>query len=165
MSIIPETVYQAVEKKLRQRGKTLRRAEEALARARARATDISAPAGAGGGGKGGMPGSRTERGALAVIRAEKRMEKALAWERIWKQMDRIFPTDTNEGYVAGMIYGNGLSQAELARISGCSRQTVKLRQDRYIIRAAFLAAQAGLIREEVMGRGQAYQTDGCAEED
>ena len=56
-------------------------------------------------------------------------------------------------------------QAELARISGCSRQTVKLRQDRYIIRAAFLAAQAGLIREEVMECGQAYQADGGAEED
>ena len=165
MTLIPDTVYQIVEKKLRQREKLLRRAEEALARARVRATDISAPTGAGSSGKGGMPGSRTERGALSVIRAEKRLEMARAWEKIWKKMDRIFPEDTNEGYVASMIYGNGLSQAELARISGCSRQTVKLRQDRYIIRAAFLAAQAGLIREEVMGHGQAYQADGGTETD
>ena len=155
MGLIPDTVYLTVEKKLRQRGKALRRAEEAVARAKARATDISAPAGAGSGGKGGTPGSRTERGALAILRAEKRL----------KQMDKIYPEDTNEGYVTSMIYGNGLSQAELARISGCSRQTVKLRQDRYIIRAAFLAAQAGLIREEVMECGQAYQADGGAEED
>ena len=165
MSLIPDTVYAIVEKKLRQREKLLQRAEEAVARARARATDISAPMGAGGGGRGGTPGNRTERGALAVIRAEKRLEKAMAWEAVWKQMDRIYPQDTNEGYVASMIYGNGLSQAELARISGCSRQTVKLRQDRFIIRAAFLAAQAGLIREEVRGRGQADQADGGTEED
>ena len=165
MSLIPDAVYQIVEKKLRQREKLLQRAEEALARARARATDISAPTGAGGGSKGGMPGSRTERGALSVIRAEKQLERARAWENVWKKMDRIYPDDTNEGYVAGMIYGNGLSQAELARISGCSRQTVKLRQDRYIIRAAFLAAQAGLIREEVMGHGQAYQADRGTETD
>lgn len=165
MGLIPDTVYLTVEKKLRQRGKALRRAEEAVARAKARATDISAPAGAGGGGKGGTPGSRTERGALAILRAEKRLERVMAWEKVWKQMDKIYPEDTNEGYVTSMIYGNGLSQAELARISGCSRQTVKLRQERYIIRAAFLAAQAGLIREEVIGRGQAYQADGGTEED
>lgn len=146
MSLIPEAVYEAVEKKLRQRDSMVRKAEEAVARARARATDISAPAGPGnGGGRGGMPGSRTERGALAVLRAEKRLERARAWENVFLQMDEIFPEDTNEGYVISMIYGNGLSQAELARISDCSRQTVKLRQDRYVIRAAFLAARAGLI--------------------
>jgi len=146
MSLIPEAVYEAVEKKLRQRDSMVRKAEEAVARARARATDISAPAGPGNGGnRGGMPGSRTERGALAVLRAEKRLEKARAWESVFLQMDEIFPEDTNEGYVISMIYGNGLSQAELARISNCSRQTVKLRQDRYVIRAAFLAARAGLI--------------------
>lgn len=165
MGLIPDTVYLTVEKKLRQREKALRRAEEAVARAKARATDISAPAGAGSGGKGGTPGSRTERGALAILRAETRLERVMAWEKVWKQMDKIYPEDTNEGYVTSMIYGNGLSQAELARISGCSRQTVKLRQDRYIIRAAFLAAQAGLIREEVMECGQAYQADGGTEED
>jgi DNA-directed RNA polymerase specialized sigma24 family protein len=165
MSLIPEAVYRAVEKKLRQRNSMIRKAEEAVARARARATDISAPVGSGIGGRGGMPGSRTERGAMAVVRAEKKLEKALAWETVFRKTDEIYPEDTNEGYVASMIYGNGLSQAELARISGCSRQTVKLRQDRYIIRAAFLAAQAGLIREEVTGRGQAYQTSGSTEED
>lgn len=148
MSLIPEAVYRAVETKLRKRGSLVRKAEEAVARARARATDISAPLGSSGGRSGGTPGSRTERGALAVLRAERRLENALAWEKVFQKMDEIFPEDTSEGYVAGMIYGNGLSQAELARISGCSRQTVKLRQDRYIVRAAFLAAQAGLIRED-----------------
>ena len=164
MSLIPEAVYEAVEKKLRQRDSMTRKAEEAVTRARARATDISAPTGAGGG-RGGMPGSRTERGALAIVRAEKRLERARAWEKVFRKMDEIYPEDTNEGYVASMIYGNGLSQAELARIGGCSRQTVKLRQDRYVIRAAFLAAQAGLIREEVKERGQTHQTDRGVEED
>ena len=152
MSVIPEVAYEAVEKKLRQRGKLIQKAEEAVARARARATDTSAPSGNAPGSKSGPPGSRVERGALNVIRAEKRLENAIKWEDVFRKMDEIFPAeDSNEGFVASMIYGNGMSQADLARFSGCSRQTVKMRQDRYVIRCAFLAAQAGLIREEVEG--------------
>ena len=150
MSVIPETVYQLVEKRLRGRGKQIRKAEEAVARARAKATDISAPRGsASGGSKGGKPESRVERGVIAIARAERRLEKIRRWENVFRKMDEIFPPESNEGYVASMIYGNGMSQADLARVSGCSRQTIKMRQDRYVIRAAFLAAQAGLIREEV----------------
>ena len=150
MSVIPEAAYEAVEKKLRQRDKLIRKAEEAVARARVRATDISAPSGNVSGSKGGTPGSRVERGAMNVIRAEKRLENARKWEAVFLKMDEIFPVeDSNEGFVASMIYGNGMSQADLARFTGCSRQTIKMRQDRYVIRCAFLAAQAGLIREEV----------------
>ena len=156
MSVIPDAVYKTVEKRLRQRGTMIRRAEEAIAQARAKATDISAPSGSGSRGNGGHAGSRTERGAIAVVRAEKRFAKALAWETVFRQMDRIYPEkESNEGFVASMIYGNGMSQADLARFCGCSRQTVRLRQDRYVIRCAFLAAQAGLIREEVMDNGNA----------
>ena len=158
MSVIPDRAYLAVERKLRQRGKLIQKAEEALLRARSRATDVSAPTGGGIAPKGGMPGSRTERGALAIIRAEKRLGTAMKWEAVFRKMDEIFPPDSsNEGFVASMIYGNGMSQADLARFSGCSRQTVKLRQDRYVIRAAFLAAQAGLIREEVRNDGYTDQ--------
>ena len=160
MNMIPEAVYRLIEKRLRQRGRMIRKAEEAVARARARATDISAPGGAAGNGpKGGKPESRVERGVIAIARAEKRLEKALKWESVFRRMDEIYPEDSNEGYVAGMIYGNGMSQAELARLSGCSRQTVKLRQDRYVIRAAFLAAAAGLIREEVKTDGETDQKE------
>lgn len=158
MSVIPEVAYQMVEKKLRQRGKLIRKAEEAVAKARAKATDTSAPSGSVGGGRGGIPGSRVERGAMSVIRAEKRLETAMKWEAVFRKMDEIFPAeDSSEGFVASMIYGNGMSQADLARFTGCSRQTVKMRQDRYVIRAAFLAAQAGLIGEEVMDDGDADQ--------
>ena len=158
MNVIPEAVYRLVEKKLRKRWTLISKAEEAVARARAKATDISAPSGEGAGGKGGgNSGSRVERGAMMIIRAEKRLEIARKWEAVFRKVDEIYPADSNEGYVAGMIYGNGMSQADLARFSGCSRQTVKLRQDRYVIRAAFLAAQAGLIREEV-------RTNGCADQ-
>lgn len=156
MGMIPEAVYQLVEKKLRQRDKLIRRARDALERAKARATDISAPSGDGPRPRGGQPGSRTERGAMALVRAEKQMETALRWDAVFRKLDEIFPeATTNEGYVGSMIYRNGMSQADLARFSGCSRQTVKLRQDRYVIRAAFLAAQAGLIREEVNRSGDA----------
>lgn len=153
MGVISEDVYQMVEKKLRQRDRMIRRAEEAVARAREKATGLSSPSGPRTGPKGGKPESRVERAALAVVRAEKRLEKAMKWEAVFRETDRIYPEDTNEGYVASMIYGNGITQAELARISGCSRHTIKLRQDRYVIRAAFLAAQAGLIREEVSDYG------------
>lgn len=160
MNMIPEVVYRAVEKKLRKRWNLIEKAEEALARAVAKATDISAPSGEGGGGqKGGIPGSRTERGAMIILRAEKRLEIAKKWENVFRKIDEIYPPDSNEGYVAGMIYGNGMSQADLARYSRCSRQTVKLRQDRYVIRTAFLAAQAGLIREEVRTDGDTDQKE------
>ena len=161
MNVIPEAVYRLVEKKLRKRWTLISKAEEAVARARAKATDISAPSGDGSGaGKGGgSGGSRTERGAMMIIRAEKRLEAARKWEAVFRKVDEIYPADSNEGYVAGMIYGNGMSQADLARYSGCSRQTVKLRQDRYVIRAAFLAAAAGLIREEVRTDGDADQKE------
>ena len=160
MSVIPEIAYETVERKLRQRGKQIRKAQEAVARARAKATDISAPSGISGGGKGGLPGSRVERGAMNIVRAEKRLENLLKWEEIFLAMDRIYPAeDSNEGFVASMIYGNGMSQADLARFTGCSRQTIKMRQDRYVIRCAFMAAQAGLIREEVEKHGDADQKE------
>lgn len=160
MSVIPEVAYETVEKKLRQRGKLIRRAEEAVARARAKATDTSAHSGNVTGGRGGLPGSRVERGALNVIRAEKRLENALKWEAVFRKMDEIFPVeDSNEGFVASMLYGNGMSQADLARFTGCSRQTIRMRQDRYVIRCAFLAAQAGLIREEVEKYGDTDQKE------
>ena len=150
MNYISDEAYRAVEVRLRKRWTMRQKAEEALARARAKAVNISAPSGPGsGGGKGSKSGSRTERGALAVVRAEKRLETVRRWEAVFRKMDQIFPEDTNEGFVIGMIYGNGMTQAELARMCECSRQTVKMRQDRYVIRAAFLAAQLGLIREEV----------------
>lgn len=161
MGVIPEAVYRLVEKRLRGRGKQIRKAEEAVARARAKATDISAPCGSSSGSrKGGKPDSRVERGVIAIARAERRLENAQKWEDVFRKMDEIYPVDkTNEGYVASMIYGNGMSQADLARFSGCSRQTVKIRQDRYVIRAAFLAAQAGLIREEVRTDGDTDQKE------
>ena len=154
MNYISYEAYRAVEVRLRKRWTMRQKAEEALARARAKAVNISAPSGPGSsGGKGSKSGSRTERGALAVVRAEKRLETVRRWEAVFRKMDQIFPEDTNEGFVIGMIYGNGMTQAELARMCECSRQTVKMRQDRYVIRAAFLAAQMGLIREEVTMNG------------
>ena len=148
MNVIPEEVYKLIELKLRKRDRMIRKAEEAVIRAREKATDTSAPIEGNGGGKSHNAGSRVERGALNVTRAEKRLEKVMKWEKVFKQMDKIYPAETNEGYVVSMIYGNGMSQAELARASGCDRQTVRMRQDRYIIRCAFMAAQAGLIRED-----------------
>ncbi len=161
MNLIPETVYKAVEAKIRQRWDLVPRAEDALARAKEKAASISSPAGGRGGGRrSSATSSKTERAAISVVRAEKRLETARMWESVFLRMDKIFPENSTEGYVAGMVYGNGISQAELARISGCSRQTIKLRQDRYVIRLALLAAQAGLIKREAMtDNGKADQAE------
>lgn len=157
MSAIPEAVFEAVEKKLRQRDRMAEKALEALARARAKATDVSAPIGAGGHGK-GPPGSRTERGAMIILQAEKRLRKAMKWEKVFRKMDDIYPKDSGEGIIAELIYQKRMSQAEAARACGISRQAVKQRQDRYVTRCAFLAAQAGLIREGgVKANGDADQ--------
>ena len=87
MNVIPEAVYRLVEKKLRKRWTLIGKAEEAVARARAKATDISAPSGEGTGGKGsGNSGSRVERGAMMIIRAEKRLEIARKWEAVFRKV-------------------------------------------------------------------------------
>ena len=160
MDMIPDSVYEHIERMLRRRKNLVRKAGESLARARAKATDIQAPGGGGITGKGGLKTSRTEKGAMALIRAEKRYQNAMKWMDVFRRMDEIFPKDSPEGQTAALIYGLGTRQSEVARICGCSRQTIRTRQDRYVIRCAFVAAGMGLIREEVNGRrGEADQAE------
>lgn len=148
VAMIPENVYQMVEVKLRNRRKMAETARKRLNRARECATDISAPAVGQIGGKNGHRKSRVEKAALRVIEAEKDMEETMKWLDVFSAMDRIFPASTNEGVVAMLMYGSGMSQEEVCRFTKCTRVTIRRRRDRYVIRTALLAARKGLIAEE-----------------
>ena len=78
--------------------------------------------------------------------AEKQRDDALKWLEVFKKLDAVFPErSTNEGFVASLIYGNGMSQQDVCRFCNCARQTVRRRQDRYVNYCAMIASSYGLI--------------------
>ena len=134
------------------------RAEEKLERARAKAS-LSGTPGEGGGGK-GRTSDRTGRAAVAIVNAERQLEKVMRWIHVFETVDNIYPEDSNEGFVAGLIYGNGMSQQDVCRFTGCTRTTVRRRLDRYIFRCALIAAADGLIdRKEMLMRADPERGD------
>ena len=152
MSIIPGKVYTLIEKRLRQRCTAMPRALRALESARDRATEIGSP-GIGGsmGNKSKPASSRVEKAAILVASAEEYVQELEKWEDVFKQVDSYFPPDkSSEGFVASLMYGNGMSQEDVCRFTNCARQTVRRQRDRYINYIALLAARRGLIREEDM---------------
>ena len=118
-------------------------------RAREKAKATNAPTGEGCGSK-GRTSDRTGRAAVAVVSAEKQLEKVMMWLHVFETVDLIFPEDSSEGFVAGLIYGNGMSQQDVCRFTGCTRATVRRRLDRYIYRCALIAAADGLINRKDM---------------
>ena len=145
MAMIPEDLYELAEKKRRNRQKMIIRAREQLTRAREKAQSMPGGIGTVNGDRGGVPGSRTERAAMAVIRAEKMLEKAMKWEKVFRALDDIYPKDSDEGIVAVHLYDHGWSQEQICRKTGNDRQTIRRRRDRYIYRLILLAAAEGLI--------------------
>lgn len=144
MPSIPENVYRQVEKRLRGRQTAIAKAEQALYRAQRQAYALSPPP-TGQAGRGSQPGSRIEKAALAVLRAEERLENARKWEEQLRLLDRIFPTDTPEGRAAELVYNRGYDKTATAKIMQCSRDTLARRLDAYVCHAALIAAGAGLI--------------------
>lgn len=145
MPMIPDELYQRAERMRRNRGRFTARAREQLARARERAGSLPGGIGSISGGTGGIPQSRTEKAALAVIRAEKGLERALKWEKVFRALDLIYPPESDEGLIAADLYDRGMSQEQICRKLGTDRQTVRRRRDRYIYRLILLAAAAGLV--------------------
>ena len=152
MSMIPEAVYKTIDSRLKDRNQMIGRAEEELAKAEEdafclKSHQLSADKVQGGKRK----KDAVEMAAIRIAEAKNKLEIAWKWEELFRKMDRIFPFEsTSEGTVAGYIYQYGMSQADVCRVTGCDRQTVRARKDRYINRAALLAAQMGLIGEEVI---------------
>lgn len=146
MPSIPEAVYRCVEHRLRTRYTAVAKAEAALYRAQQRAYCVSAPAtDKTGGSRGGGQESRVEKAALAVLRAEGRLETARAWEEQMRLMDRIFHRDTPEGKAVDLVYNRGYDRKSAARIMQCAGKTLARRLDAYVCHLALIAAGAGLI--------------------
>lgn len=146
MAMLPAGIYAQVENRLKSRWTAIEKAEQALEKARDKArAGGGVPVGVSGSGKRNVK-SRVERMAILVVSAEKTLETAWKWDAVFRKMDEIFPPDTtNEGFVASLMYGNGMSQEDVCRFTHCARQTIRRRRDRYINYCALLAAHEGLI--------------------
>lgn len=145
-AMIPTEIYTQVENRLKGRWTAIQKAEQALEKAREKArAGNSAPTSSGGQRKHNSK-SRVERMAVLIVSAETALDTAWKWEEVFRRMDDIFPPDsTNEGFVASLMYGNGMSQEDVCRFTHCARQTVRRRRDRYINYCALIAAEKGLI--------------------
>lgn len=153
MPTIPENVYRQVEKRLRGRRTDVLKAEQALYRAQQRAYSAASPPTDKPAVQSSRQGSRVERAALSVLRAEERLETAWAWEEQFRLLDRTFPNDTPEWKAADLIFVQGYDKKSAARILRISRLTLQRRLDAYVCHAALYAAGAGLIRmDERSGR-------------
>lgn len=159
MGLIPNQLYEELESKIRTRWTILSDARMELEKARAKAYDTSAPIGGGGGGKSSGHSSRTERAAMNLMKAEKKFALAVKWDGVFQQIDRVFPDDTSVGFTASLLYGNGMSQEDVCRATGASRQTVRRCRDKYIINVAIIAAGKGLIEVEEIGQDDPEDRD------
>ena len=155
MSAIPDEIYQTIDRKLRIRRKMKQRAEARLERARMKA-GINGQ-GSGPGGKHGNTSDRTGRAAVAIVTAENQLKKTMKWLSVFETVDRIYPDTSEEGAAARMIYGRGMSQQDVCRVTGCTRSTIRRRIDRYIYRCALLAAAEGLINKRELSRSEPDQ--------
>lgn len=146
MPLIPDNVYRQVENRLRMRQTAITKAEQALFRAQLRAYSATAPAtDKTGGGRASAPGSRVEKAALSILKAEERLEYARKWENVLRLLDRVFSMDTPEWKAVDLVYNRGYDKTGAARILQCTRETLGKRLDTYVCHAALIAAGEGLI--------------------
>lgn len=156
---IPEAALRIAERRIRQRLTAMDDAREALAHATRDAENISSPLGrTDGGSRGGRTSDRTAAAAMRIAGARERLENLEAWERVFVQLDRDFPPLSDVGRVRDLcmtdIRREGhawaapcMTLADLARVDGVDRQTIARRKRTLLERAAYYAAEAGLLRE------------------
>lgn len=146
MAAIPRNLYAYIEKKLyEQPYQVVSDAAEMLITAREEALGVKSPGGETSGGHGGGVSNRVQDGALRVIAAEETLLTANRWAFVHARLREIFD-GTDEGDVARMLYVEMLTSQEIAKKRGVDRQTVRRLRDNYVIRAALLAAEHGLVR-------------------
>lgn len=150
MAMSPEEIYRLCDRKLRERRTMLAKAEAAVQRAMDAAGSISSPGGTvNGSGRGGRKSDCTQKAAILLATATRQRDEALKWLEVFRKLDDVFPEKTtNEGFVASLIYGNGMTQQDVCRFCNCARQTVRRRQDRYVNYCAMIASSYGLIMED-----------------
>lgn len=152
MGMIPESVYQTITRKLRGRDKMKEKAEARLMRARMKA-GISSSGNESGSGSGGHISDRTGQAAVAIVTAERNLQKVMQWLRVFETVDLVYPMESNEGHAAYLIFRSKKSQQDVCRIVGCTRSTVRRWIDNYILRCALIAIAEGLIDKRELTHG------------
>lgn len=97
-------------------------------------------------------GAMSER-VLRVIEAENALAEAVAWDGVAARAFEIYPPDTPEGEIAQIIYTEHKSQADACAMLSIDRQTARRRKDAFVLAAALVAADRGLIRREIGQNG------------
>lgn len=143
--VIPADRFAEVERRLRGRAKAREIAERAVAEALSDAVSLHGPLAGEGGGRSGMPGDPTGRGADRVLRAHERVAEAEAWERVFQRAEEDFPPGTDEHKCATLHYEAGWTLAQIGEMMHYEKQTVRRKRDAFIYRAAWYAAEAGLM--------------------
>lgn len=93
-------------------------------------------------------------GATKVIEAEERLSAAIRWSMVYARLDELFD-GTPEGEVAAALYRDKLTAARIAEQRYVDRQTVRRLRDTYVVHAALLAAELGLVRMSQFAREEA----------
>jgi len=150
--MIPESVYQTITRKLRGRDKLKERAEARLMRARMKA-GISSSGNESGSGSTGHISDRTGQAAVAIVTAERQLQKTMKWLHVFETVDQVYPMDSNEGHAAYLIFRNHKTQQDVCRMVGCTRSTVRRWIDNYILRCALIAIAEGLIDKRELTHG------------
>lgn len=149
MAVIPDGLYKQCDARLKDRLTAIERAEERLKEARARAYSVHAGAADPVGGSHATgSGDGLERKAISVAEAEEQLRQALAWDDVFRRLDRIYPPETPEGQVAHLLYNAGLTQADCCRMMDRDRKRIRELKDSIVVNCALLAVQAGLMRME-----------------
>ena len=148
MAIIPRTLYAYIEKKLHEQPyEAVSAAAEALISRREEAWGVKSAAGGSSGGRSGSVSNRVQDGVLRVIAAEENLCTANRWAFVLTRLGEIFEGKP-EQEIALRLYQRKMTAQEIATECGVDRQTIRRLRDNYVVRAALLAAEQGLIRLE-----------------
>lgn len=146
MAAIPRKLYAFIEKKLfEQPYEAVSAAAEALITRREEAVGVKSPGSECSGGRSSGISNRVQDGVMRVMAAEENLEAANRWAFVLTRLSEIFQ-GTEVAEVASLFYAQKMTEAEIARSKGKSRQTIRRCRDEYVMRAALLAAENGLVR-------------------
>lgn len=130
----------------------MEKAEQDYREAAEDCADLSGPTARDGGSGKGTPSDRTARAAERLAELSARVDRARAWDEVFSRTVREhYPPGTPEHKVMCLHYQTGWKLAAIARAERVDRQTIVRRDEAFVHMAAFLAAEAGLTREEVSG--------------
>lgn len=146
MATIPRALYAYIEKKLHEQPyEAVAGAAQQLIERREEALCIKSPGSEPSVGHSGGVSNRVQDGVLRVIAAEESLDCANRWALVLTRLGEIFD-GRQEKELAELLYVQKLTAQEIAKRWGVDRQTVRRLKDNYVIHAALLAAEHGLVR-------------------